>query len=89
MIAGRLSLTCYLSTRPRDASSQGFGFIEREGEDLKDVFVHQTAIQAEGFRSLDDGEARAFHSRGTKRVQVLIPLSLSSLSPTPLHSHAT
>ena len=33
---------------------KGFGFIERE--DGKDVFVHHTAIVAEGFRTLKEGQ---------------------------------
>jgi CspA family cold shock protein len=34
---------------------KGFGFITPEGEG-KDCFVHHTAIQAEGFRSLTEGD---------------------------------
>ena len=34
---------------------KGFGFITPEGEG-KDCFVHHTAIQAEGFRSLSEGD---------------------------------
>ena len=38
--------------------AKGFGFIERENGD--DVFVHHSAIQAEGFRTLTDGQKVEF-----------------------------
>ena len=39
-------------------AEKGFGFIEREGGD--DVFVHFSAIQGEGFKTLDEGQEVTF-----------------------------
>lgn len=39
-------------------NEKGFGFIEVEGGD--DVFVHFTAIQGDGFKSLDEGQEVSF-----------------------------
>jgi len=48
--------------------AKGFGFISRENGD--DVFVHFSAIQANGFRSLQEGQQVSFEvKRGTKGWQ--------------------
>ncbi len=39
-------------------SEKGFGFIEREEGD--DVFVHFSAIQTEGFKTLEEGQEVEF-----------------------------
>jgi len=53
--------------------SKGYGFISQEGGE--DVFVHHTAIQGHGFRSLEEGEQVEFEvvedQRGLKAQNVV------------------
>jgi len=53
-------------------AEKGFGFIEVEGQD--DVFVHFSAIQGEGFKSLEEGQEVTFEiedgARGPQAANV-------------------
>ena len=49
-------------------NAKGYGFIGREKE--PDLFVHQSAIQAEGYRSLHEGQKVEFDViKGPKGLQ--------------------
>ena len=39
--------------------NKGFGFIEVDGQD-KDVFIHHSAINMQGFRTLQEGQRVSF-----------------------------
>jgi CspA family cold shock protein len=53
--------------------SKGFGFISPE-DGAKDVFVHATAIEAAGMRSLTEGQRVSFEiqpdAKGSKAVNL-------------------
>jgi CspA family cold shock protein len=44
---------------------KGFGFIEMEGS--KDIFVHHSEIQGDGFKSLDEGQQVEFEIRQNEK----------------------
>ncbi len=55
------------------SAEKGYGFIEREDGD--DVFVHFSAIQGEGFRTLEEGQEVEFEivegNRGPQAANVV------------------
>ena len=54
-------------------SEKGFGFIERDGGD--DVFVHFSAIQDDGYKTLEEGQNVKFEivdgARGPQAANVV------------------
>jgi CspA family cold shock protein len=56
--------------------AKGFGFLRIEGQD-EDIFVHYSAVKAEGYRSLAEGETVEFElvkgPKGMKAENVVRP----------------
>jgi cold shock protein len=58
------------------SASKGYGFIEREGG--PDVFVHFSAIQTDGFRTLREGQKVEFTiEQGPKGLQAANVISVA------------
>ncbi|MBC1473371.1 cold-shock protein [Listeria grandensis] len=53
-------------------NEKGYGFLEREDGD--DIFIHFTAIQGDGYKSLDEGQSVTFEivegNRGPQATNV-------------------
>ena len=56
-------------------ASKGFGFISREGGE--DVFVHYSALQSDGYRTLDEGQIVEYTvEQGPKGLQATNVITL-------------
>ena len=67
--------------------AKGYGFITRE-EDGKDVFVHYSSIDGDGFRSLNQGQAVEYElSQGPKGLyaQAVHPMHKETLSEATMN----
>lgn len=57
-------------------AEKGYGFIAVDGSENEDVFVHYTAIDSAGFRSLEEGQRVEFEitkgARGQQADQVRV-----------------
>lgn len=55
-------------------ADKGYGFIT--GEDGKDIFVHYSAIQCDGFRTLEEGQSVDYEvvegERGEQAANVIV-----------------
>jgi CspA family cold shock protein len=61
--------------------SKGYGFIQRDGAD--DVFVHYSAIQTAGFKTLQEGQRVEFSVEpGRKGLQAVNVQPLEPSRPT-------
>ena len=78
-ISNRKEVTSITSERQSGSvkwfnSAKGFGFIECEGQD--DIFVHYSAIDGDGFRSLEEGQQVEFetvaNSKGLQARDVVV-----------------
>jgi CspA family cold shock protein len=66
-------------------STKGFGFITIDDDVAeKDVFVHQTALQAEGFRALEDGASVEFQIKTDEKTGRTVAAKVTGPDGQPL-----
>jgi cold shock protein len=52
------------------SNEKGYGFIEEEGAEGKDVFVHFSSIKMSGFKTLNEGDVVVFEVEEGERGPV-------------------
>jgi cold shock protein len=62
--------------------SKGYGFITADGEN-RDIFVHYTAVQGEGFKSLAEGQRVAFELIEGPKGPLASNVSRTEEAPVP------
>jgi CspA family cold shock protein len=65
--------------------AKGFGFVTQDGDD-KDIFVHYTSINVEGFKTLKEGQRVSFELvEGPKGLQAtgVTVITESATQPEP------
>ncbi|MGD1276320.1 MAG: cold-shock protein [Tepidisphaeraceae bacterium] len=74
---------------------KGFGFIASENGG-RDIFVHHTVIEGQGFRTLQDGETVDYDAedgpkgmKATRVRRVAVSVSTSAPAPAPAPASAT
>ena len=61
-------VSCQLIPNPETGRHKGYGFIEQPGS--SDIFVHYSAIQGDGFKTLEEGQEVEFEvTQGPKGPQ--------------------
>ncbi|MGA2441035.1 MAG: cold shock domain-containing protein [Tepidisphaeraceae bacterium] len=68
---------------------KGFGFIASD-QSGKDIFVHHTVIQAEGFRTLQDGETVEYEAEdGPKGMKATLVRRVGAPAAAPAATPAS
>jgi len=68
------------------SNQKGYGFITPEGGEAKDVFVHFSAVQGEGYKSLNEGDSVEFEiQQGPKGEQAVNVTRLGAPKTSPKH----
>ncbi len=63
------------------SNQKGYGFITPEGSE-KDIFVHFSSIQSEGFKTLKQGDGVEFEIKDGPKGEQAVDVKLTHSSPS-------